>query len=322
MRISDLQIFLSILDTGSFIGAARQHHMTQPAVSKLIHTLEQEVGVSLLERSSGQRQRILPTPAGTCFQNYARSAVDAYQIMRLQIAKSGSEPLSFSVVSSPTPGATVLPALVNQFHSTYAEIQIRSAASADFLENVRGTMLSGAYELGILPEKSCIRELAFEPFFYDPLIPVCPTSFGLKPIISIQEFKRLPLVARPSQSRNMQLVLQALARLHIEFSSLRVRIQVNADADVLRAVAMGSGIGFITRSLYESNLCDTRIQPLHISGLQIERWLYLVSRKNRPLSPAAKIFRDYAFGAQWRGAFEYPMLPSGPPPALSASPEA
>ena len=74
MNLRRLQAFRAVFESGSVTGAARRLHMTQPAVSRLIGDLEQELGLPLFAR---QRQRLVPTEEGRVFFREAERALAA-----------------------------------------------------------------------------------------------------------------------------------------------------------------------------------------------------------------------------------------------------
>src|SRR5579864_368032 len=67
-----MEVFLRVVETGSFSAAARDLRMGQPAVSKTVAALEARLGVRLLNRSSRQLQ---PTEAGEAFYDRARRSL-------------------------------------------------------------------------------------------------------------------------------------------------------------------------------------------------------------------------------------------------------
>jgi DNA-binding transcriptional LysR family regulator len=67
-----MELFVRVVETGSFSGAARELRVGQPAVSKAVAQLEQRLGVSLLLRSS---RGLTPTQAGQAFHQQAKRAI-------------------------------------------------------------------------------------------------------------------------------------------------------------------------------------------------------------------------------------------------------
>lgn len=72
-RLSAMETFVRVVETGSFSAAARQLRVGQPAVSKTVAQLENRLGVRLLLRSS---RRLAPTEAGQNFYERARRAIE------------------------------------------------------------------------------------------------------------------------------------------------------------------------------------------------------------------------------------------------------
>src|SRR5258706_9103421 len=72
-RLAALDVFVRVVDTGSFSAVARHQHIGQPAVSKAIVQLEAWLGVSLLMRST---RSVVPTEAGRVFYERAKRTIE------------------------------------------------------------------------------------------------------------------------------------------------------------------------------------------------------------------------------------------------------
>jgi len=72
-RLAALEIFVRVVDTGSFSAVARHQRIGQPAVSKAVVQLEEWLGVSLLMRST---RSVVPTEAGRIFYERAKRTID------------------------------------------------------------------------------------------------------------------------------------------------------------------------------------------------------------------------------------------------------
>jgi DNA-binding transcriptional LysR family regulator len=72
-RLAALEIFVRVVDTGSFSAVARRQRIGQPAVSKAIVQLEEWLGVSLLMRST---RSVVPTEAGRIFYEHAKRTIE------------------------------------------------------------------------------------------------------------------------------------------------------------------------------------------------------------------------------------------------------
>src|ERR1700722_19364765 len=72
-RLGALEIFVRVVDAGSFSAVARRQRIGQPAVSKAIVQLEQWLGVGLLLRST---RSVVPTEAGRIFYERAKRTIE------------------------------------------------------------------------------------------------------------------------------------------------------------------------------------------------------------------------------------------------------
>ena len=72
-RSTTMEVFVRVVETGSFSGAARLLHVGQPATSKTMAQLERRLGVTLLLRSS---RGLTPTEAGQNFYQRAKRSIE------------------------------------------------------------------------------------------------------------------------------------------------------------------------------------------------------------------------------------------------------
>ncbi len=87
-RLAAMQTFLRVVDTGSFSAAARQLHVGQPAVSKIVAQLEDRLGVRLLARST---RGLAVTEAGQRFYERARRSIDEADEAELAARGEGTD---------------------------------------------------------------------------------------------------------------------------------------------------------------------------------------------------------------------------------------
>lgn len=88
MTIIQLEYLLAVANHGSFSRAAQHCFVTQPSLSMQIKALEEELGVTLLDRS---RKPVVPTEAGTVVLRNARETLKAYQYIRESVSELKGE---------------------------------------------------------------------------------------------------------------------------------------------------------------------------------------------------------------------------------------
>ncbi len=86
-RFREIEVFVSVVETGSFSAAARKLDCTPSAVSKLIDRLEGRLGVRLLQRSTRQ---LAMTQEGRAFHQSAEHVLQALESAEIAMVEAGS----------------------------------------------------------------------------------------------------------------------------------------------------------------------------------------------------------------------------------------
>lgn len=121
MDLDQLKYFISIAQSRNFTSAAKVHHITQPAISRRIDSLEKEIGCRLLVRDS---HKVLLTDAGQEFFDYAvgvMNMTDATQQRMENIAHGRVGRVRISIVPS---CAHAMRSAIIEFHHHYPMIQL------------------------------------------------------------------------------------------------------------------------------------------------------------------------------------------------------
>ncbi len=121
-NLRQLEYLVAIADTRHFRRAAERVNTTQPTLSEQLKSLEQRLGVQLVERT---RSRVVMTPLGSQITQIARRMLsDANEIRSL--AASGGRELSgvLRIGLPPTIGPYLLPRVIPELHARYPELKL------------------------------------------------------------------------------------------------------------------------------------------------------------------------------------------------------
>jgi DNA-binding transcriptional LysR family regulator len=107
MTYDQLAAFLAVADEGTFTAASAALHKSQPAVSKLVRNLEEELGVELFDR---ERYRATLTDAGRLFHERAASVMESSEALKTFAMQLGgrSEPIVRLALEAVTPLAPIV----------------------------------------------------------------------------------------------------------------------------------------------------------------------------------------------------------------------
>lgn len=145
MDIELARTFLKVVDTGSFIRAARTLHVTQAAVSRRIRTLEAYLGCDLFVRN---KAGAVLTPSGRRFLRYAANMVQTLERARHEIGVAQAFNGSLTIGGRFGLWDGLLLRLLEQMRGERSDIQIR--AEIGFEEGLMQALVDGSLDIGIM----------------------------------------------------------------------------------------------------------------------------------------------------------------------------
>src|SRR6266702_1102414 len=168
MNLHNLRIFLKVAELEHITRASEELHLSQPAVTKIIQSLEHEVGLELIER---QGRRIALTHAGRVLQNYARQIFALEREMEEALgALRDVEGGEVTLAANTTAGVYLLPPIVARFRARYPQVTLNISIlnSHEIVEET----LNWNLDFGLVEgDASALPQgLLVEKFAYDELV--------------------------------------------------------------------------------------------------------------------------------------------------------
>jgi DNA-binding transcriptional LysR family regulator len=196
MNLQQLRYLVSAADTGSFSGAARREHVSQPVLSRALRGLERELGVEVFRREG---RRVVVTDAGAAVVASARRALDAIDDVR-QVAEHAAGERRLVVAATPT-NSTLFAPILSEFMERHPEVSMSLSRAAD-TGAVRATVADQSADLGFCDVASVAAtdDLLHEPLWRADVVLVSPATSGFPPVIPRSRLADLPLVLPTHQS--------------------------------------------------------------------------------------------------------------------------
>lgn len=304
--LADLRAFLAVADLSSFRAASEALHLSQSALSRRVDKLEEALGVALFTRTT---RKVELTAVGRAFVHRARNVMNELESALLGI-QDVAQRLSGEVTLACVPSAVghFLPAAIGSYHRRYPQIRIRvlDEASSDVLLAVT----RGDADFGVTYIGTQEADIEFRPLMDDAFVAACASAHPLarRKRVRWGELAGHPYITLAQGSGNRFLIDQALAH-----SAQRPRwvCEVNHVPALVSMIEAGLGIGVLPRMALPPGEGDGRLRAIALTDPQITRTLGLISRRGKPLAPAAQLFYDLlveSTGSQRRGS-------AGQPPA-------
>src|SRR5439155_8811595 len=184
MRLSQLRDFVSIVEAGSIRAAARAHGVSHPAMTKSLRTLEGEVGVSLIRRST---RGVVCTPAGRAFLARARAIAAELRKAQEELADL-TAPGAGSVSAGFAPASVVLaPGAIARFLDDYplARLRIVEGSASALVPLVRDETLD--FAVVQRTRGTAGPGLKFRTLYRDRMAIVCRRGHPLRKATSLSE---------------------------------------------------------------------------------------------------------------------------------------
>lgn len=280
-----LRAFLALAQHRNFTRAAQLCHLSQPAFSALVRTLEEALGARLFDRDTRSVQL---TPEGKLFEAPAQRLLEDMHSAITDLADHVERRKGHvSVAALPSLAAGWLPAVFAEFQATWPGITIHlsDALSDACIAHVR----NGEADFALASSgASGASDLRTHRLCSDAFHLVCRADHPLArvPKLELSQLARWPFIqmARVSSVRqSLDAALQPLA--------LNAVFEVEHLATVRGLVEAGLGISMVpalTLFHFHSEALVTR--PLSVPGLT--RAIYLVQRREGSLSVAAQTLYD------------------------------
>lgn len=141
-RISDISLFLRVVDLGSISAAARSENLSLAVASKRIQRLEESLGARLLNRTT---RRLYPTPEGELLASQGRPLIEALNALGECLHTSRSEVTgTIRVTMSASFGRLFISPLLAEFQSLHPDVNFVAHLSDEVVDLVKG-----GYDLAI-----------------------------------------------------------------------------------------------------------------------------------------------------------------------------
>lgn len=282
MDTQNLKAFVAVAESGSFSAAAEQLHITQPAVSKRINLLEQQLDTPLFDRIGRQ---VSLTEAGRTLlplaQRILLSMRDAQQkVMDLRCTVSGK----LRLVTSHHIGLHRLPAILRKFASKYPEVELEIQFKDS--EQAYLSVLAGEFDLGIVTRSPVIDpRISYQSIWLDRLIFVAAADHALGKLksVTLEQICRHPALLPDRKFLTTRVVEELFQKRGLELHTI---MSTNYLETIRALISVGYGWGVLP----EIMVTNGEIAQLPVEGVSLHRNLDCIYHRDRSLSQPARSF--------------------------------
>lgn len=288
MDLTLLRSLIVVAEAGTITGAAARLNVTQPALSRRIHQLEEHLGVTLLERG---RKGVRLTPIGAMVLPEARVLAERYDNLLAEVAAHARlEGGTVRIGGGATAVSFVLPDAIAAYQADHPSVrfEVKEAGSREVTESV----IDGRSELGVVTLPVTARDVEERPLVEDRIVLICARNHPLARArrIDVSRLAGFGLVGFEAGSAIRQLIDNALRTAAVE---MNVVMELRSIPAIVRMVMSTGNLAFVSQLGVAS---ESDVRALNVRGLNIRRQLAVITRRGGQLSPAAASFAAQLLG--------------------------
>jgi molybdate transport repressor ModE-like protein len=200
MTLEQIRYFIDIAEHGSFSGAADRLYITQPAVSKQIRNLEEELDCKLFDRQrgGGSNNHITLTEIGRQILPLIKNILDQYEAVKQNIDAYKKNKQVIRICASPMTDVYGITRIITQFEERSRDIQIQLLEYPE--RDVISSLAAGESDIAIIREELLtIGQFDVVPLVSDYLAFFCDASHPLaaRHTVTLEQIANEPLVLPP-----------------------------------------------------------------------------------------------------------------------------
>ena len=290
-----LRVFRVVADTLNFRRAADELHLTQPAVTAQVKTLEESLGIALFDRIG---RDINLTPAGQTLLQYVRQIEAITNEAVAALAPfGGQEGIELRIGASHTIAIYLLPKLLPRLVGEWPKLRVHVIGGST--NEVLQALTTHQIGIGLIEAPAFRPDLKTEVFAEDELALIVRPDhrWTRKQVLRAAELVQAPILLREEGSGMRRFVEEYLERNGVLRQQLQTPIDINSTEGIISAVEAGLGAGFAPCMALGKALQIGTVKIVQLDNGPIKRQLSIVllngPEPRGPIGQLLELLRNY-----------------------------
>ena len=295
LTLRQLRALAAVAKHGSVTAAARQLHLTQPAVTLQIQNLQTQAGLPLIQRTS---DGMLLTDAGRdvlALSERIEAAIrDCETSIEMMAGKTAGR-ISIGAVST---AKYFVPFMISGFSKLHPKVEI--TLSIGNRQDIGKALNGYDLDIAIMGRPPVDIDMNVHLIGDHPHVIIAPTSHPLarKSRLTLADLVKETFLTREPGSGTRGLMEQLFETARVNPT---IGMAMSSNETIKQAVIAGLGIAFISAHTVATELDERRLVTLDVVGLPVIRQWFVLARKDKVLLPPARAMLEFlsARGAQF-----------------------
>lgn len=289
MYLDSLRYFLNIIEEKSISKAAQKVHVSQSAMSQLIHKLEEDLGYEMLFRSN---KGVSPTPRGEIALKYAQKIVKNYDQMLADLRDFDANRNQITIIGTRSLSAYSLPCMIYRIKKKYPAFSYKLIDKN--VDEIIADVRDGLADFGFIDAvDQPDPQLEYHKLGQEKVVLVAKADYHVKETLRIEDLVDVELIMCTMDQKICLHLDAALKPLNMQRTHLNVIFNADSMTSVISSVLNGYGMAFVPYEAVKHELYKKNMKVVEVPHLDLNYDIYMVSRTASALPPTAQLSREY-----------------------------
>ncbi|CAH0162044.1 LysR substrate-binding domain-containing protein [Chryseobacterium sp. Bi04] len=285
-----LKVFHTVASRLSFTKASEELHISQPAVTKHIKEIENQLSAKLFDRKGTS---IELTQSGKILYEYAEKIRGLYRDLEFEISQVNQQHKGKLIIGASTTVAQyILPEILAKFNTYYKDIKIELLTGNT--EAISVLLKEEKIDLGIIEGESQSSYFDYKSFKSDEIVLAAKTNHSLaNKTLSIKDLYTINMIFREQGSGTLEFIQNRLRDNGVNINELNTVIQLGSSESIKNYLLHSDCMAFLSISTILNELKNNILTVVDIKSFSIERDFHFILPKGEQ-SELIKLFLRFA----------------------------
>jgi len=284
------KVFLKVAENLSFSKAAKELFISQPAVTKHIKQLEENLKSTLFHRKGNKIQL---TKSGELTYRFLKNIDSIYEELNFEIGLlNDSFKGVLKVGASSTISQYLIPKVIAAFHKRYPKIELFLFNGNSF--EMEEKLLQNEIDIALVENETSNANIRYSDFLDDEIVVVTSSKsvYSKRKHLSVSDFYDIPIVLREKGSGTLQVIESTLSKHNISVVDLNIFIHLGSTEAIKNFLLDFDGIALVSEKSIEKEIQLKELKKLSVENFNINRKFRIAQRQGYT-SSSSNLFVDF-----------------------------
>lgn len=288
VHLDALKYFLSVVEEKSISKAAAKTHISQSALSQMIHKLEEDLGFELLNRSN---RGVTLTPSGEIVLKYSNNIIKSFDKMNDELKSFDVNKNKLTVSGTWSLAAYSLPCMLYKIKKRFPEYIYELEAKT--VEEIIHDINEDLSDFGFVDSIDEESDLVYHKMGQEKIVLIAKADYKIPESITLKELINVELIMCTMNKKTCEHLDDALKTFNERLESLNVIFKADTLTAVKSSVLNGYGMAFVPYESIKHELYEKSIKLVEVKDILLDYDIYMVSKKPKQLSISVRESREY-----------------------------